>query len=183
MKAVIHYHRINKPETLYTETLVSDDGVRVDTISRPAADFAREWSVNVWQRFGALKENQVIATVRKHIYYQEWFSIMELRNADEDLLGFYCDILTPLENRGGEYYLLDLLLDLWISPDGSLMELDWDEFELAARDGLLTVEQQRRAADTLVTITEEARAGRFPWSHLPPESFQSRPNPIEEDLD
>lgn len=95
MKAVIHFRRINKPESVFVETGASDDGVRLD------------------------------------------------------------------------YYLLDLMLDLWIAPDGSCKEMDWDEFDNAVRGKQITEVNQRAAVDTLRRMVDETRAGIFPWAYLP----------------
>lgn len=167
MKAVIHYRRINKPEVIYTESYASDDGLRLDTETILDREFSRRWIEKDWQPQGLLRAEPLIASVRKHHFYREWFSIMELRSAGGGLLGFYCDLLTPLEKRAGEYYLLDLMLDLWIAPDGSMRELDWDEFDACTRQGKILPEHQRTAVATLSRLTAETRAGTFPWAYLP----------------
>ncbi len=44
---------------------------------------------------------------------------MQLVGIDGVTLGYYVDITTPLRNRGAEYTLTDLFLDLWVTPDGN----------------------------------------------------------------
>ena len=170
VKALIHFTRPGKGESLYTENLLSDDGSRLDTRSDPERDLAIAWSRRAWQPGGMLTEEQVIATVCKHHFYHEWFGIMQLFDAGGKLLGSYCDILTPLEKRAGEYYLTDLFLDLWIAPHGICKELDWDEFEEAAHQGLLSKTQVEKAAATLRRLVQEVHQGRFPNTYLPPEA-------------
>ena len=165
-KAIIHYTRVNRPVQIYTENLLRDDGLRLDTRSDPDPAAAQGWCRSAWWPAGLLREDQLIATVLKHHFYQEWFGVMELRDASGGLLGFYCDVLTPLEQRGGEYYLNDLLLDLWIPAAGPIRELDWDEFQVAVETGRLSKALQEKTAATLQRMAEEARAGVFPWKYI-----------------
>jgi hypothetical protein len=167
MKAVIHYKRINEPEVIYTESGASDDGIRLDTDTPISREISVEWAKKRWVPNGLLREGQIIARVRKHHFYQQWFGVMELRGVEGELMGFYCDLLTPLVKRGGEYYLQDLMLDLWIAPDRSHKELDWDEFEAAARLGQIAAAHQQAAVSTLRRMVDETRTGIFPWSYLP----------------
>lgn len=162
MKALIHYHRPGKGETLFTETLVGDDGEQVNTFSIIDPEIAAAWVRNTWVPAGLLTDEKVIATVRKHLFYKEWFSIMQLFDPDGNLLGSYCDMLTPLQKRGGEYYLTDLFLDLWVAPDGTFIELDWDEYAEAVSHEIITPEQAEMAVQTMHRLVAEARQGRFP---------------------
>lgn len=162
MKINIHFARIGKPEKVYVEDLVSDDGVRLTTYSVLPPDGRREWSKGDWKQYGIMTNGEVIHAVRKHHFYHEWFDVVELFGAAGELTGYYCDVVTPLRRVDGEYYLLDLLLDLWIFPDGRCVEMDWDEFEAAAQAGLISAEQQARAVETLRRMVSETQQGIFP---------------------
>ncbi len=166
--AVIHFTRPGKGESLYTERLVDDNGARIVTRSEIRREDAIQWMRESWQPAGLLNESQVIAVVRKHHFYQEWFGIMPLFDANGKLLGTYCDMLAPLEKRGDEYYLRDLSLDLWIAPDGACKELDWDEFNAASSQNLLTPFERERAVATMRGLIEETRQGRFPKQYIQP---------------
>ena len=85
---------------------------------------------------------------------------------ENHLLGYYCDIVTPLRKEGAEYYLDDLMLDLWIGPDGTLKEFDWDEFEQAYQQGQISPAQHQIAITTFDWIKEKAIAGSFPGDRL-----------------
>lgn len=146
--------------------MLHDDGLRLDTRSDPPPEVVIPWSKRAWWPAGLLREDQLIATVLKHHFYQEWFGVMELRDAQGGLLGCYCDVLTPLEKRDHMYYLNDLLLDLWIGGDGTIRELDWDEFQAAARAHYLPADQQEKATSTLARMSQEAITGEFPWKYI-----------------
>lgn len=150
----------------YTENLVRDDGIRLDTQTIVPAEIAKPWSENKWQKAGMLKQGQIIHTVRKHHFYQEWFAIMELRDAQDELLGYYCDVVTPLVKRADGYFLRDLILDLWIYPDGSYMELDRDEFAALVQEGRVSLEDQRKAVEMMQRMVTETQSGVFPAKYL-----------------
>ena len=70
---------------------------------------------------------------------------MELLDTPGNRLGFYIDIHTTMRENGGELYLTDLFLDLWVGPDGSFFELDRDEFEQAYQARTLSYQHYKKA--------------------------------------
>lgn len=166
MKAFIHFARIGKKEALYIEDLLRDNGTRLDTRSVLPPDAVDVWSKSVWQKQGILANGERVMEVRKHHFYQEWFDVIELLDAQGSLLGYYCDVVTPLLRLDGEYYLRDLLLDLWIFPDGRTVELDWDEFDAAQAAGLISPEEADQAAATLRRMVREVQQGIFPSVYI-----------------
>jgi predicted RNA-binding protein associated with RNAse of E/G family len=164
-EAVIHYSRIGKPLDIYVEGLVRDNGIQLDTRTVVSKEFSERWSKRLAEN-GLLQPGQLVYALQKHHFYTEWFGIMELLDENEQVLGYYCDILTPLRKEEGRYYVLDLLLDLWIHPNGQYRELDWDEFAAAEMQHLLTEEQSRQAANTLHWLVQETQAGNFPAMFL-----------------
>lgn len=166
MKAVIHFARIGKGEALYVEELLRDDGIRLDTRSVLPPEAVHVWSKSVWQKQGIMANGERVVEVRKHHFYNEWFDVIELFDTQGSLLGYYCDVITPLVKVDGEYYLRDLLLDLWVFPDGRTVELDWDEFESARSAGLISPEEAEQAQVTLRRMVEEVSEGMFPTKYL-----------------
>jgi predicted RNA-binding protein associated with RNAse of E/G family len=166
MQAVIHFSRIGKGESIYREGLVHDDGVRLDTSTILPPQAANVWRKSAWQAHGILSAAETIHSVRKHHFYQEWFDIIELLDDSGAILGYYCDIATPLKKVNDEYFVQDLLLDLWIFPDGRYVELDWDEFNDAVQQGLLPIEYQQKAEATLRKLVAETKQGKFPKHYL-----------------
>lgn len=163
MQIRIHLTRlIGKPSTTYTEGLVSDDGARLKTHSVVTSEWRQPFS-ELWWKANLIPQDTYIATVTKYYFYSEWFDIMELRGDDGGLLGHYSDICAPLNKIGdGEYAVTDLILDLWRFPDGSIQELDHDEFAEAVQRNLLTPELQDTALAALRRLVTEAAAGHYP---------------------
>jgi predicted RNA-binding protein associated with RNAse of E/G family len=158
MKAVINYARIGKPLERYVEGLVEDNGRRLRTVSVLSSSdkFQPPW----------IDQGQRVGSIAKYLFYDEHFAVMELRDLDQRLLGYYCDVVSKLEKHGDEYFIRDFFLDLWLAPDGSMRELDWDEFHEASERGLLTTDEQRCATETLSRLRREAQSGTFPDAYI-----------------
>jgi protein associated with RNAse G/E len=59
-----------------------------------------------------------------------WFSLLRFTTADDRTVGYYVNFSHPLRELRDNYYRdIDLELDLWLDVDGTLTELDRDEFE------------------------------------------------------
>ncbi len=64
----------------------------------------------------------------EHFYADRWYNIFEIRDGEERLKGWYCNITRPARISGVEVSAEDLALDLWVAPDGEMLVLDEDEF-------------------------------------------------------
>lgn len=77
----------------------------------------------------------------EYYYSNRWYNIFDIADSDGTRKGWYCNVAAPAD-IGSEYIRqVDLLLDVWVDPDGRTLVLDEDEF----------------AADT--SLTDEQRAG------------------------
>ena len=156
----VHLARIGKPTRSFTEGFVRDDGTCLVTFSIVPPDVRESLSAH-FRAEGRFAPDQFIATVTKYLFYNEYFSIVAFRDADDRVLGYYCDIVTPLRKVGADYFQTDLLLDLWVSPELSFQVLDEDEFEAAVEEGLLSDEMRAKAVETLERLKETIADGRF----------------------
>ncbi len=161
----IHLSRLGKPERSYTEGLVDDDGIRLKTFSIVPEAVSLRMSER-FQGQGRISQHHRIYSVCKYHFYGEFFSIVEYRDETNKVLGYYCDIVTPLQRNGGEYLLTDLILDLWITPDHRYLELDRDEFTSAIAEGLISAELQTQASLTMERIKSEIAKRIFPGGYL-----------------
>jgi protein associated with RNAse G/E len=161
----IHYHRFDKPLVIFTEGFLRDNGKRLDTLTEIDPEISQEWSKRWWEA-GLVPHGSIIHFVAKYLFYDQYFSVMELRDTKHALLGYYCDVTAPLQKQDHEYHIQDLMLDLWISPDQQFIELDWDEFEAACQTGALTSELQEKARATMHQMVREFQAGIFPACYI-----------------
>lgn len=167
-QAVTVYYRRLDPERgthAYLEYLIDDDGARLRTQRVIPADYRAGVSAGLW-RLGLLPAAQTLTSIRKHYFYGEPFDVLEFFDQDGGFAGYYSDITTPLTRSDGAYHLTDLFLDVWVTPDRQFHELDWDEFEAAAEQGLITGEQQALARATMARLRAEFATGVYPERYL-----------------
>jgi hypothetical protein len=161
MFVTINFLRPGKGITRYIEGFVDDNPIRLKTFTSITPEFSLKWCEEQWWQNGYIPQGILVSSVTKYMFYQEWFSVMVLSDPDGNLLGHYVDIDTPMRKVGEEYFLTDLFLDLWISPDGSLVELDWDEFEQGFRLRLITRWQYKKAIATFEQLKKRITSGNF----------------------
>ena len=102
-----------------------------------------------------------------------WYDIGKIYNLDNEWTGYYCDIMMPVKRSSDQFEIVDLFLDLWVSPDGSYEIQDEDEFETALEEGVITPELAEKAQNALNDLIDAVTSGRFP-----PEFVQNFPNSI-----
>ena len=100
------------------------------------------------------------------LYRNRWYDVGKFYDRQRNLVGYYCDIIKPLNKLlrtpVKTSRITDLFLDLWITPEGDYVVLDEDEFEEALDHGYLPknlADQARKQMDSLI---QKVKAGRFP---------------------
>ena len=95
-----------------------------------------------------------------------WFSLLRFTTTDGSSIGYYVNFSRPLERVRENYYSdVDLELDLWLDLDGTLTELDRDEYEAEIETARLTDEWRRsvdRAEQDVRRAVERTIAERGP---------------------
>ncbi|HEY3343242.1 MAG TPA: CinA family protein, partial [Anaerolineae bacterium] len=91
--------------------------------------------------------------LHESFYNDRWYNVFELRAASGQLKGWYADVTRPARISADHLEWEDLLLDIWMAPDGSLQVLDEDEFAAAAPE--LPQAEASIARATLQTLGEE----------------------------
>lgn len=97
-------------------------------------------------------------------YTNRWYNIFEIHAADGALKGWYCNIAEPATITADSVTCRDLLLDLWVSPEGQTQVLDEDEF---AADTALDAATRAAAERALAELIERVRARQAPFDMLP----------------
>ena len=161
----IHLARILKPVRHFLDGLVEDNGRCLKTHTIIPSHISAPWS-EAWQQEGRIPFGRVIGSVSKYLFYDQCFSIMEIHDITDKLLGYYVDISTPVRKDEGEYFLDDLILDLWIYPDQTYLVLDEEEWQQAVQGGLVSKEIQSIANRTLARLKKEIHAGKFPGAYI-----------------
>lgn len=96
------------------------------------------------------------------IFEGAWYDLGKIYALSGELQGYYCDIIRPAKRTLEGLEIEDLILDLWVFPDGHWKVLDEEEFEEALRRGWLEEELAARARDELQKLLEDVISGRFP---------------------
>ena len=162
----IEYIRPGKETTYYEEDLVAQDEIAVRTCKTLPEDIVENLS-RALQKQNLIDSDQRVATITKTYFFAEPFDLLEFRNAEGLLLGYYSDIGEPLIQLGeGIFQMTDLYLDIWLFPDGRLLELDWDEFEDAIQRQVITPAQTELARTAMQRLVKEAAQGIYPDKYL-----------------
>jgi predicted RNA-binding protein associated with RNAse of E/G family len=115
---------------------------------------------------GLLPKRQTIGSIRKHYFYHEHFDVLAFLDTEGQLAGYYSDITTHLQKVADGYAITDLFLDIWLTPEGRLHELDVDEFAEAIAKDLVPPGLQSIAWNTMERLRLEVQAGVYPQKYL-----------------
>jgi uncharacterized protein len=64
----------------------------------------------------------------EYYWAKRWFNIFDIASSDGTRKGWYCNIAEPAHIYGDHIEQIDLLLDVWVTPEGETLMLDEDEF-------------------------------------------------------
>ena len=96
------------------------------------------------------------------VFTDKWYDIGKIYNLNNEWTGYYCDIIMPMIRSSDTFEIVDLFLDLWVTPNGSYEIQDEDEFETAIQDGVITAELAKKARNALTDLIDEVTSGKFP---------------------
>lgn len=75
------------------------------------------------------------AAAEQWFFPDRWFSLLRFTTETDETIGYYVNFSRPLNEIRRDYYAdIDLELDLWVDLDGTVTELDRDEFEREIAD-------------------------------------------------
>jgi predicted RNA-binding protein associated with RNAse of E/G family len=99
----------------------------------------------------------------EYFYSDRWFNIFAISTAEGRRKGWYCNIAAPARIDAECVAQIDLLLDVWVAPDGQSLILDEEEF---AADLTLTAEQRQGALQGLDDLLALLAARHEPFAEL-----------------
>jgi len=152
----IHYHRPPDREQLLVQRLVHEDPGVVVTLLESA-------SIAAPLRIAGELAAEPGAAIVWFTFPGEWFDIGRFHLADGTFTGYYADILEPVVPVGPhEWRAVDLFLDVWLDPHGTVHLLDEDELQEALERGWISAETGQAARHEAVRLIALARAGAWP---------------------
>ncbi len=87
----------------------------------------------------------------EYYYTDRWYNIFDIASTQGVRKGWYCNIAEPAFLFEDHIEQVDLLLDVWVSPEGETLILDEDEF---AADTTLTIRQRNGARQALQELLQ-----------------------------
>ncbi|MBQ7463757.1 MAG: DUF402 domain-containing protein [Lachnospiraceae bacterium] len=95
-------------------------------------------------------------------FLNEGYKVSKFLYNNDSLIYWYCDIIDYVYNEADDSYIFrDLLADVIVYPDGFVKVVDLDEFEQALCDGLLTMDDVRKALLSLDALLTTIYDGKF----------------------
>ncbi len=120
---------------------------------RHTFSFYRPRSATIRTRTGIETVERTAA--EQWFFPDRWFSLLRFTTADDRTVGYYVNFSKPLAELRANYYRdLDLELDLWLDVDGTMTELDSDEFEEAIEADRLSAEWAHAVATAESRVTQ-----------------------------
>lgn len=96
------------------------------------------------------------------VFANRWYDIGKIYNLNNQLTGYYCDIIMPMNRTETHFEITDLFLDLWVSPDGRYQLHDEDEFEDAILHNWIRGDVAEQARNVLQHLITEIESSVFP---------------------
>ncbi len=87
----------------------------------------------------------------EYYYRDRWFNIFDIAGRDGERKGWYCNVAVPAVIAHDSIQQVDLLLDVWVYPDGRMLILDEDEF---ATDTMLSEDLRVKAKQGLQSLLQ-----------------------------
>ncbi len=95
-------------------------------------------------------------------FLKNGYKISKVMNRALELKYWYCDIIDiETADDGKTYRLVDLLLDVKITPDGQVIVMDMDELALAMEKKLITQEQAFRSLRRCDSLLKQIYSGEL----------------------
>ncbi len=148
------YHRPGKETVVYEETLALD---RPDVKVLLQSQYS---GADVVAGSTVILEHG--APIVWYIFAEAWHDVGRFHMSDGSLTGWYTNLSKPVEFRGDSWVGHDLFLDLWQPAAGDAVWLDEDEFEDAAKSGLLDAATRKRVQNERVLIDLQLKEGSWP---------------------
>ena len=97
----------------------------------------------------------------EYYYTDRWFNIFDISTSHGLRKGWYCNVAEPAKIFDDHIEQIDLLLDVWVNPEGKPLILDQEEFDA---DPSLSEEQRKGARQGLHDLLEWITAHKAPFS-------------------
>lgn len=113
-------------------------------------------------RWNTLRPKKLLHHGTSGYFLDRGIKVSKFYNAANELICWYCDIIThSLDESTDTYVFTDLLADVLVYPDGFVKVVDLDELADATASGLITQEQLLIALRQTNALLEMIYNGKF----------------------
>lgn len=154
-RVTIHYRRPPDRKQVFDQAVVFEDASVIVTLAE-AVDFDPAMRIDGEV---ALESG---SSVVWFTFPGAWHDIGRFHRADGTFVGYYANVITPVDIDGRTWHTTDLYLDVWLSESGRLLLLDEEEFDEAIGSELIDFETAARVREEARRIMREAEAGTWP---------------------
>lgn len=98
-------------------------------------------------------------------YADKWFNIYQVFGSDGIMKGWYCNVTKPALFSENEVAYVDMVLDVFVYPDGRTIVLDEDEFS-EKRETIYSPEDARLAEAAVAELLRMARSRQHPFDEV-----------------
>lgn len=95
-------------------------------------------------------------------YAGRWFNIFQVFGADGLMKGWYCNICKPADFADNEISFVDMVLDVFVYPDGRSLVLDEEEFQEKAKT-VYSPEDAARAKSAVAELLAMVEQHQHPF--------------------
>ncbi len=105
----------------------------------------------------------------EYYYADRWFNVFQVFGSDGSLKGWYCNICKPAQFLDHQIDFVDMVLDVFVYPDGRTLVLDEEEFE-EKRHSIYSPEDAGKAKGAVDQLLDMVRRRAHPFESAGPES-------------
>lgn len=119
-------------------------------------------------RWESIKPKKDLKRGVSAFFWKEGIKVSKYYDHEDQLMYWYCDIIThEYREEDHAYLILDLLADVLIYPDGSVHVVDLDEMADALSEGKLKTELLQKALRQLDHLLRKIYSGEFQaWQEI-----------------
>ena len=103
-------------------------------------------------------------TSYEYFWLDRWYNSFRFHEPDGSFRNFYCNITLPPKFDNGVLDYVDLDIDVIVWPDFRMETLDWDEYELNAKNYSYPQSVRLGATKALTEVKRLITAREFPFS-------------------
>ncbi|MGI5835625.1 MAG: DUF402 domain-containing protein [Chloroflexota bacterium] len=101
----------------------------------------------------------------EYYYADKWFNIYQVFGSDGNMKGWYCNVTKPALFSENEVAFVDMVLDVFVYPDGRTLVLDEDEFN-EKRKTVYSPEDVQLAEAAVAELLQMVRTRQHPFDEV-----------------